>query len=129
MISSGTVAPGMDELDINARDRLAVGRIEMGDIEERRARPPRPHSNSLFIIVHDVHELRLAWDIHEYTSSFSEITDAYYNRRMYMAAVAIYELGQDAAVRHPCPHLRDSLTGRRSRGVVSMFWSELQPVG
>jgi len=31
---------------------------------------------------------------------------------------------QDPAIRHPCPHLRDSLTGHRSRRVVSMFWSE-----
>ena len=34
MIRSGTVAPGMHEIDINARHRLAVSRIKMGDIEE-----------------------------------------------------------------------------------------------
>ena len=34
VIRSGTVAPGMHEIDINARHRLAVSRIKMGDIEE-----------------------------------------------------------------------------------------------
>ena len=34
VIRSGTVAPGMYELDINARHRLAVSRIKVGDIEE-----------------------------------------------------------------------------------------------
>ena len=34
IIRSGTVAPGMHEIDINARHRLAVSRIKMGDIEE-----------------------------------------------------------------------------------------------
>ena len=60
VISSGTVALGMDEFDINARDRLAVAWIEMGDTEEGRVRPPRPHSNSLPIIVQDARELHLA---------------------------------------------------------------------
>ena len=35
VIRSGTATPGMDELDINAGDRLAVSRIKMGDIEYR----------------------------------------------------------------------------------------------
>ena len=35
---SGTVAPGMYELDINARHRLAVSRIKVGDIEEGQVR-------------------------------------------------------------------------------------------
>ena len=56
-IGSGAVAPGMDELDINARDRLAVAPIKMGDIEEGRVLLPRPHSNSLLTIVQDVGEL------------------------------------------------------------------------
>lgn len=34
VIRSGTVAPGMYELDTNARHRLAVSRIKMGDVEE-----------------------------------------------------------------------------------------------
>ena len=60
---------------------------------------------------------------------FSEIADAYYDQRMYMATVAVYEeLGQGPAVRHPCPCLRDSLTGHRSRCVASMFWSKLRLV-
>ena len=31
---NGGMAPGRNELDINARHRLAVARIKMGDIEE-----------------------------------------------------------------------------------------------
>ena len=60
MIRSRTAAPGMDELDINARDRLAVSPIKMGDIEEGRVWLLRPHSNSLLTIVQDAHELHLA---------------------------------------------------------------------
>ena len=60
VIRSGTAAPGMDELDINARDRLAVSRIKIGDIEEGRVWLPRPHSNSLLTIVQDARELHLA---------------------------------------------------------------------
>jgi len=71
----------------------------------------------------------LAQNIREYAALFSEIADAYYDQRMYTAAVAIYEeLGRDPAVRHPCPRLRDLLTGYRSRRAVSMFWSEPQLV-
>ena len=60
VIRSGTTAPGMDELDINAGDRLAVSRIKMGDIEEGRVWLPHPHSNSLLTIVQDARELHLA---------------------------------------------------------------------
>ena len=60
VIRSGTVAPGMDELDIIARDRLAVSRIKVGDIEEGRVWLPRSHSDSLLIIVQDARELHLA---------------------------------------------------------------------
>jgi general transcription factor 3C polypeptide 3 (transcription factor C subunit 4) len=46
----------------------------------------------------------LAQDIREYAPLFSEIADAYYDQRMYTAAVAIYEeLGQDSSVSHFCP--------------------------
>lgn len=38
VIRSGTVAPGMHELDINARHRLAVSRIKVGDVEEGQVR-------------------------------------------------------------------------------------------
>ena len=60
VISSGIVAPEMGELDINTRDRLGVARIEMGDIGEGCVWLPRPHSNSLLIIMQDARELHLA---------------------------------------------------------------------
>ena len=60
VVSSGTVTPGMDEFDINTRDRLAATWIEMGDLEEGRLWLPRPHSNSSLIIVQDARELHLA---------------------------------------------------------------------
>lgn len=53
----------------------------------------------------------LAQDIREYAPLFSEIADAYYDQKMYTAAVAIYEeLGQDPAVRRLLLRLQDSLT-------------------
>jgi len=53
----------------------------------------------------------LAQDVREYAPLFSEIADAYYDQRMYMAAVTIYEeLGQDPAVRHSLLHLQVLLT-------------------
>lgn len=71
----------------------------------------------------------LAQDIREYAPLFSEIADAYYDQRMYTAAVAIYEeLGQDPSVSHADPRFQASPTHRRNRQVVSMFSSELQPV-
>ena len=60
VIRPGTAAPGMDELDIDAGDRLAISRIKMGDIEEGRVWLPRPHPNSLLTIVQDARELHLA---------------------------------------------------------------------
>ena len=60
VIRPGTVVPGIDELDINARDRLAVSPIKMGDIEEGRVWLPSPHSNPLLTIVQDTRELHLA---------------------------------------------------------------------
>ena len=60
VIRSGTAAPGMDELDINTRDRLAVSWIKMGDVEEGRLWLPRSHSHSLLTIVQDARELHLA---------------------------------------------------------------------
>ena len=129
VIRSGTVAPGMYELDINARHRLAVSRIKMGDIEEGQVRPP-----VLILIrylpLYKMHaSVILAQDTREYAPLFSEIADAYYDQRMYTAAVTIYEeLGQDPAVRHSRPRLQSLLTDHRYRRVVSMFWSVLQLV-
>jgi len=66
----------------------------------------------------------LAQDIREYAPLFSEIADAYYDQRMYTAAVMIYEdLGQDPAVRQAHPRLNDLPTDSWNRQVVSMFWS------
>ena len=56
VIRSGTVAPGMHELDINARHRLAVSRIKMGDIEEGQAWLSRLYSNPLLTIMQDALE-------------------------------------------------------------------------
>lgn len=71
----------------------------------------------------------LAQDIREYAPLFSEIADAYFDQRMYTAAVAIYEeLGQDPAVRSSRPHLQPLLIVHRNRRVASTFWSEPQLV-
>ena len=56
VVRSGTVAPGMYELDINARHRLAVSRIKMGDIEEGQVWFSGSHSHSLLTIAQDARE-------------------------------------------------------------------------
>jgi len=52
--------PEMDELDINARYRLAFSRIKMEDIKEGRVWLPHLHSNPLLTIIQDARRLRLA---------------------------------------------------------------------
>ncbi|KAH9969571.1 TPR-like protein [Russula dissimulans] len=75
------LVPGKYPLDVNARHRLAVARIKMGDIEEGMA-----HASVV-----------LNQDIIDYAPLFVEIADAYFDREMYGQARPIYEmLGQDA---------------------------------
>lgn len=100
VVRSGTVAPGMYELDINARHRLAVSRIKVGDIEEGQVRL------SGLVLAHYLQSYKmhasviLAQDIKEYGPLYSEIADAYYDQRMYTAAVSVYEmLAGDTSVR------------------------------
>ncbi|KAF8332446.1 hypothetical protein F5887DRAFT_996848 [Amanita rubescens] len=69
-------------LDINARHRLAVGRIKMGDVDEGKL-----HANVV-----------LSQDVLDYAPLFCEIADAYFDRKMYAEAKPIYEmLGSDIA--------------------------------
>ncbi|KAH9997918.1 TPR-like protein [Russula vinacea] len=75
------LVPGKYPLDVNARHRLAVARIKMGDIEEGMA-----HASIV-----------LSQDVVDYAPLFVEIADAYFDREMYGQARPIYEmLGQDA---------------------------------
>lgn len=75
------LAPGKYSLEVNARHRLAVARIKMGDIEEGMA-----HASIV-----------LSQDVVDYAPLFVEIADAYFDREMYAQARPIYEmLGQDA---------------------------------
>ncbi|TFY64254.1 hypothetical protein EVJ58_g2743 [Rhodofomes roseus] len=77
----GELQPGGYPLDVNARHRLAVARIKMGDIEEGKK-----HADII-----------LAQDVLEYAPLFTEIADAYFEREMYAEARYIYEiLGGDA---------------------------------
>ncbi|KAK2462196.1 hypothetical protein APHAL10511_005784 [Amanita phalloides] len=74
------VKPGDYPLDINARHRLAVARIKMGDIEEGKL-----HANVV-----------LSQEVLDYAPLFSEIADAYFDRTLYAEAKPIYEvLGAD----------------------------------
>ncbi|KAG6897632.1 hypothetical protein C0992_012861 [Termitomyces sp. T32_za158] len=78
----GSVAPGKFPLDINARHRLAVARIRMGEIEEGKL-----HANAV-----------LSQDVLDYAPLYAEIADAYFERELYADARPIYEiLGSDAA--------------------------------
>ncbi|KAJ7087686.1 hypothetical protein B0H15DRAFT_982935, partial [Mycena belliarum] len=70
------VDPGYYELDVNARHRLAVARIKMGEIEEGTM-----HA-----------EVVLAQDILDYAPLSTEIADAYFERELFAEARQIYEL-------------------------------------
>ncbi|CCM04149.1 uncharacterized protein FIBRA_06311 [Fibroporia radiculosa] len=73
--------PGIYPLDVNARHRLAVARIKMGDAEEGK--------------IHA--KIVLSQDAAEYAPLFGEIADAYFDRELYVEAGHIYEiLGGDA---------------------------------
>ncbi|KAJ7263136.1 hypothetical protein B0H12DRAFT_1103519 [Mycena haematopus] len=70
------VDQGYFELDVNARQRLAIARIKLDDIEEGK--------------MHTA--IVLAQDILDYAPLFSEIADAYFERELFSDALAIYEL-------------------------------------
>ncbi|THV03835.1 TPR-like protein [Dendrothele bispora CBS 962.96] len=79
---SGNIDSGRFTLDVNARHRLAVARIKMGDVEEGIM-----HAN---IVLNE--------DIFDYAPLFSEIADAYFERSMFTEARPIYEmLGADSS--------------------------------
>ncbi|KAJ7640027.1 TPR-like protein [Mycena polygramma] len=76
----GDMDPGYFELDVNARHRLAIARIKMGELEEGKV-----HADVV-----------LAQDLLDYAPLFSEIADAYFERDLFNEARAIYEvLGQN----------------------------------
>lgn len=78
----GDVQPGYYPLDVNARHRLAVSRIKMGDFEEGKM-----HATIV-----------LSQDVLDYGALFVEIADAYFEREMYSEARPIYEtLGAESA--------------------------------
>ncbi|KAJ7741412.1 hypothetical protein DFH07DRAFT_837995 [Mycena maculata] len=68
--------PGMFPLDVNARHRLAVARIKMGEVEEAKL-----HVSAV-----------LSEDVLDYAPLFVETADAYFEREMYAEARPIYEL-------------------------------------
>ncbi|KAF4563013.1 transcription factor TFIIIC subunit tfc4 [Pleurotus pulmonarius] len=79
---NGEPRPGCYPLDVNARHRLAVSRLKMGDTDEGKS-----HANIV-----------LAEDVLDYAPLFSEIADVYFEREMYADAKPIYELlGSGAA--------------------------------
>ncbi|KAJ7143345.1 TPR-like protein [Mycena crocata] len=75
--------PGMFDLDVNARHRLAIARMKMGEIEEANL-----HASAL-----------LAENILDYAPLFVELADTYFEEKMYTEALSIYEmLGTEASV-------------------------------
>ncbi|KAI0072549.1 TPR-like protein [Panus rudis PR-1116 ss-1] len=80
-VTEGEIGSGQHPLDVNARHRLAIARIRLGDIAEGR--------NHAKVI--------LSQSIAEYAPLFAEIADAYFDRELYAEAGQIYEmLGADA---------------------------------
>ncbi|CAL1715852.1 unnamed protein product [Somion occarium] len=79
-VTEGELGAGMYPLDVNARHRLAIARIKMGDIPEGKI-----HAKII-----------LSQNVGEYAPLFAEIADAYFDREMYAEAGQIYEiLGAD----------------------------------
>ncbi|KAJ7158369.1 hypothetical protein C8R43DRAFT_995733 [Mycena crocata] len=72
----GDPQPGFFPLDVNARHRLAVARIKMGEAEEAKL-----HASAV-----------LCEDVLDYAPLFVEIADAYFERAMYAEARPVYEL-------------------------------------
>ncbi|KAF8190296.1 hypothetical protein K438DRAFT_1831751 [Mycena galopus ATCC 62051] len=68
--------PGMFPLDVNARHRLTVARIKMGETEEAKR-----HADAV-----------LSEDVLDYAPLFLETADAYFEQEMYAEARPIYEL-------------------------------------
>ncbi|KAG6863908.1 hypothetical protein C0991_002154, partial [Blastosporella zonata] len=96
----GNVEPGRFPLDINARHRLAVARIKMGEIDEGKVNylvlPSYSVSDSLLSQLHA--NAVLSQDVLDYAPLFAEIADAYFDKELYADARPIYELlGADAA--------------------------------
>ncbi|KAL0945283.1 hypothetical protein HGRIS_000791 [Hohenbuehelia grisea] len=82
LVRQGDPGPGFYPLDVNARHRLAIARLKLGDTEEGQN-----HANIV-----------LSEDVYDYAPLFSEIADAYFDRNMFAEARSIYELlGSDAA--------------------------------
>ncbi|KAG2354401.1 hypothetical protein BDR07DRAFT_1306230 [Suillus spraguei] len=79
---SGDVQPGHYPLDVNARHRLTIARIKLGEVEEGKM-----HASIV-----------LAQDVLDYAALFGEIADSYFEHEMYADARPIYEvLGADPA--------------------------------
>lgn len=97
---TGSVQPGRFELDANARHRLAVARIKMGEIEEGKVTAEQTYIHHILILYQLHANAVLSEDVLDYAVLFGEIADAYFEREMYADAKPIYELlGGDPAVR------------------------------
>ncbi|KAJ6511189.1 TPR-like protein [Mycena sanguinolenta] len=70
------VEAGRYELDVNARQRLAIARIKLGDIEEGKMHAA----------------IVLEQDILDYAPLFCEIADSFFDRELFSDALAIYEV-------------------------------------
>lgn len=101
VVGEGEVQPGLYPLDVNARHRLAIARIKMGDIVEGKVSASLEPSLYALIFSVQMHaNILLAEDIMDGAALFGEIADAYFERGMYAEAGHIYEmLGADAGVR------------------------------
>ncbi|KAL1745068.1 hypothetical protein HDZ31DRAFT_37197 [Schizophyllum fasciatum] len=80
-LREGDIPPGFFSLDLNARQRLAVARIRMGDVDEGKL-----HASRI-----------LTEEPADYAPLFAEIADAYFERGLWAEARGVYEvLGADA---------------------------------
>lgn len=73
---ASTIESGRYFIDVNARHRLAVARIKLGDIEEGKM-----HADVV-----------LNQDVLDYAPLFAEIADAYFEKELWAEARPVYEL-------------------------------------
>jgi general transcription factor 3C polypeptide 3 (transcription factor C subunit 4) len=90
----GDVQPGFYPLDLNARHRLAIARIKLGDIEEGKASSwPNPWGKKFIgSLPSQMHaSIILAEDVLDFSSLFVEIADVYFEHSRYDDALMVYE--------------------------------------
>ncbi|KAJ6571874.1 hypothetical protein B0H19DRAFT_1131683 [Mycena capillaripes] len=114
--TDSNLQPGGFPLDVNARHRLAIARIKVGDTKEARL-----HVSAI-----------LSEDVLDYAPLFVEIADTFFEDQMYADALPIYELlGSDRSTSNSYVILRTAECLRQldELGEAADIYEHLQRLG